>query len=55
MLDSLFTSTTVPLLEATELENLLGYLKQVHQVDLTAYKRSTLMRRTHATDRGLGN
>lgn len=37
---------TTPILEATELEDLLVYLSQAHQIDLTGYKRSTLMRRT---------
>lgn len=35
-----------PFLEDTELEDLLHYLKQVLQVDLTGYKRPSLMRRT---------
>lgn len=41
-------TATNPSLETTELEDLLRYLKQVHQVDLTGYKRSSLMRRTLA-------
>ena len=35
---------TIPPIEASELENLLNYLK-LQQVDFTGYKRSTLMRR----------
>lgn len=42
---SLTTSVT-PCLEETELEDLLYYLKQVLQVDLTFYKRPSLLRRT---------
>jgi chemotaxis methyl-accepting protein methylase len=33
-------------IEASELEDLLDYLKRVHQVDLTGYKRPSLLRRT---------
>lgn len=35
-----------PCLEETELEDLLRYFKQVLQVDLTGYKRPSLLRRT---------
>lgn len=42
---SLVHSVT-PFLEASELEDLLHYLKQVLQIDLTIYKRPSLMRRT---------
>lgn len=46
MLNSSLTTSVTPFLEETELEELLHYLKQVLQVDLTLYKRSSLMRRT---------
>ncbi len=46
MLDYSLANSTTPLLEVTQLEDLLIYLSQTHQVDLTGYKRSTLMRRT---------
>jgi chemotaxis methyl-accepting protein methylase len=46
MLDFSPTDVTNSSLEPTELEDLLNYFSQVHQVDLTGYKRSTLMRRT---------
>ncbi|MBE9012538.1 hypothetical protein IQ250_20270 [Pseudanabaenaceae cyanobacterium LEGE 13415] len=35
-----------PLLEASELEDLLIYINKNYQVNLTGYRRSTLMRRT---------
>jgi chemotaxis methyl-accepting protein methylase len=37
---------TPPSLNTHELESLLVYLKQTHKVDLTVYKRSSLLRRT---------
>ncbi|MBD2256864.1 protein-glutamate O-methyltransferase CheR [Pseudanabaena sp. FACHB-2040] len=40
-----YANSITPSLEAIELEDLLSYLKQVEQIDLTGYKRSTLMRR----------
>lgn len=40
------SNPVTPFLEETELEDLLHYLKQVLQVDLTGYKRHSLMRRT---------
>lgn len=46
MLDFPLASFPSPTLEVTELEDLLSYLKQAHQVDLTGYKRPCLMRRT---------
>lgn len=46
MPNSLLTTATVPSLEADDLEDLLTYLKDVQQVDLTCYKRSSLLRRT---------
>lgn len=46
MLDSHLATVTTPLLEATELEELLIYLNRVHRIDLTGYRRSSLMRRT---------
>jgi len=46
MLDSPPTGLMVSTLMATELEDLLTYLSQVHCVDLRGYKRSTLLRRT---------
>lgn len=46
MLDLLPANIKTPSLEATELEDLLKYLKRVSQVDLTGYKRSSLLRRT---------
>lgn len=45
MLDSPLATITIRSLEASELEDLLIYLKQVQQVDLTDYKRSSLLRR----------
>lgn len=45
-LDSHRTSVSTPSLKTAELENLLNYLKRVHQIDLTGYKRPSLMRRT---------
>lgn len=45
MWNSYPATITTPFLETTELENLLIYLNRVHQIDLTGYKRSTLMRR----------
>lgn len=45
MFDFPLATITIPSLEATELEELLIYLKQVQQVDLTGYKRSSLLRR----------
>lgn len=46
MLDIPLVSTIDLALEATELEDLLSYLRQTHQVDLTGYKRPCLLRRT---------
>lgn len=40
------TNVSTPSLETAELENLLNYLKRVQQIDLTGYKRFTLMSRT---------
>ncbi|MBW4605369.1 MAG: protein-glutamate O-methyltransferase CheR [Calothrix sp. FI2-JRJ7] len=45
-LDLPAANVSTPSLETAELENLLNYLKQVQQIDLTGYKRPTLMRRT---------
>jgi chemotaxis methyl-accepting protein methylase len=45
MLNFLHANCTTPSLKANELEDLLNYLKQVEQVDLTGYKRPTLLRR----------
>ena len=45
-LDSAQTNVFTPFLEAAELEELLIYLKQAQQIDLTGYKRGILMRRT---------
>lgn len=53
-LDLPSTDVSTPSLETTELENLLNYLKQVQQIDLTGYKRSTLMRRTLARMQQVG-
>lgn len=39
------TNISTPSLETAELEDFLTNLKQVHQVDLQGYRRSTLMRR----------
>ncbi|MBN8559278.1 MAG: protein-glutamate O-methyltransferase CheR [Leptolyngbya sp. UWPOB_LEPTO1] len=39
----------------TQLEDLLIYLNQVHQIDLTGYKRSTLMRRTQVRMQQIGS
>jgi len=46
MLNFSLVKSVTPSLEETELEDLLHYLKQVLQVDLTGYKRPSLMRRT---------
>lgn len=46
MPNSLPINVTMPLLEVDELENLLQYLKQILQIDLTGYKRSSVLRRT---------
>lgn len=46
MPDFYSATVTMPLLETAELEELLAYLSQAHQVDLTGYKRPSLMRRT---------
>lgn len=46
MVYSLVATATAPTLEATELEDLLTYLQRSHQINLTVYKRSTLLRRT---------
>lgn len=45
MLDFFRATINIPSLEATELEELLIYLKQFQQVDLTNYKRPSLLRR----------
>lgn len=39
------TNPVTPVLEETQLEDLLHYLKQVSQIDLSGYKRPSLMRR----------
>lgn len=39
-------NSVTPTLEARELEEVLSYLNHVHGLDLTGYKRSSLMRRT---------
>lgn len=46
MLNFTLANITIPSLEATDLEDLLIYLKQFKQVDLMGYKRSSLLRRT---------
>lgn len=45
MFDFPLATNSIPSLEATELEDLLIYLKQFQQVDLTDYKRPSLLRR----------
>ena len=57
MLNFLPTNVTVPSPEATELENLLSYIKRDLQVDLTGYKRPSLLRRTWVRMQqvGIGN
>ncbi|MBD1909161.1 MULTISPECIES: protein-glutamate O-methyltransferase CheR [unclassified Leptolyngbya] len=54
MLDFPSANTSTPLLEATELEHLLGHLKQASQIDLTGYKRSSLLRRTQMRMQRIG-
>lgn len=44
MLNLSGSSVSPPSLTSVELEDLLYYLKRVQQIDLTGYKRSTLMR-----------
>lgn len=46
MLNFPLAQSVAPSLEEIELEDLLHYLKQVWQIDLTIYKRPSLMRRT---------
>lgn len=46
MVNSILPDFTASSLEADELEELLTYLKQVLQIDLTGYKRPSLLRRT---------
>lgn len=46
MLNLPLPNPVTPFLEDTELEDLLHYFKQDLQVDLTGYKRPSLMRRT---------
>ncbi|MDX2213147.1 MAG: protein-glutamate O-methyltransferase CheR [Oculatellaceae cyanobacterium bins.114] len=46
MLDLTCTHSHSPSLKVEQLEKLLIYLKQVHQIDLTGYKRPSLLRRT---------
>lgn len=46
MLNLPCANVSPPSLKTAELEGLLNYLKRVQQIDLTGYKRSTLMRRT---------
>lgn len=46
MLNFPSNNLATPILEEAELEDLLRYLKQVLQVDLTGYKRTSLLRRT---------
>jgi chemotaxis methyl-accepting protein methylase len=46
MLNFSLTDVLIPCLETTELEDLLQYLKRSLQIDLTGYKRASLMRRT---------
>lgn len=46
MLNFPLTHAAIPVLEETQLEDLLHYLKQTAQIDLLGYKRSSLMRRT---------
>ena len=46
MLNLLSSKVAMPSLEVDELEDLLMYLKQSLQVDLTGYKRPSLLRRT---------
>ncbi len=53
-LDLPSTNVWAPSLETAELENLVNYLKKVQQIDLTGYKRSTLMRRTLARMQQVG-
>ncbi len=45
MLNFSSTNSVTPSLEETQLEDLLHYLKRVSQIDLTGYKRPSLMRR----------
>lgn len=54
MLDFSLANSVAPYLEETQLEDLLNYLKQVLQVDLTLYKRPSLMRRTQVRMQRVG-